>query len=325
MSTCSFVTIRDLTKKYKIGQTNQEIEALKQINLTIYNRDIFGIIGESGSGKTTLLRCLSGLESITSGTIEFTNASYKKPGMIFQHFNLFNSKTVFQNIIFPLALKKGNKKDILSKGEELLQMVGLIDKKNVYPSQLSGGQKQKVAIARALATCPEILLCDEATSSLDPLGTQAILQLLLELNRKFGLTIILITHQMEVIKQICNRAAILEKGEIKESGPVGDLFCSPVHACTKRFLSRDVPSHLIQTELLRLCFRGEEAKKPIITEMLSKYDISVNILHGGIDCLQQEIIGNLVVEMTGDSEEKKNALFFLREKGVIFEVIKPCL
>ncbi len=318
------VLIKNLTKKFQ-----SESLALKEINLQVTRGDIFGIIGMSGAGKTTLMRCLTALERPSEGQIlisgeEITSlegaklrSARKKIGMIFQHFNLFSSRSVLDNIAYPLELEGVSRTERLEKARSLLQLVGLGEKERYYPAQLSGGEKQRVAIARALIHDPDVLLCDEATSALDPHNTQAILELLAGLN----LTIILITHEMEVIKQICTHVAVLEHGEVVESGYVADLFANPKHPTTKRFLQNivhELPEYTPSEDstLLRLTFTGESAKQPIISNLVKRHEIEVNILHGGIDVLKTNTVGNLVVELKGAIEERVRARAFLETQGV---------
>ena len=239
------ITFENITKTYG-GKTH--VQALKGISLTINDGEIFGIIGKSGAGKSTLVRCINMLEKPTSGKViiddkELTSmsdsqlrAERKNIGMIFQHFNLLSSRTVFDNIAFPLELIGASKEVIASKVESLLELVGLTDRQYNYPSQLSGGQKQRVGIARALASDPKILLCDEATSALDPQTTQSILELLKDINKRLGITIVIITHEMAVIKAICDRVAVIEGGVIKEQGRVIDIFASPTSETMKEFV-----------------------------------------------------------------------------------------
>lgn len=327
--------IKNLTKQF--GQAF----ALKRINLEIKRGEIFGIIGMSGAGKSTLIRCLTLLEKPTEGKIflrdeEITSLSdkelrhfRKKIGMIFQHFNLFSSRNALENITYPLELDNVSYSARVERADELLDLVGLKGKEKNYPPELSGGEKQRVAIARALARFPDILFCDEATSALDPHSTQTTLELLLQLNRKLNLTIVLITHEMEVIKQICTRVAVLERGEIVELGKTADLFAAPKHPTTKRFLqnlAHTIPEHLLvkkeNQELLRLSFTGKSASEPVISRLIREHAVEVNILLGGIDRLQSESIGNLVITLSGSAEERLKACQFLEKQGVIWEKIR---
>lgn len=330
----AIIQIKNLTKYYPPAY------ALKEIDLSVGPGEIFGIIGMSGAGKTTLIRCLTLLEEPTEGEIfiggeELTSLSQrelrlarKKFGMIFQQFNLFSSRSVLDNVAYPLEIEGIALQERHTRARELLGLVGLRSKENKYPSQLSGGEKQRVAIARALANRPSVLLCDEATSALDPRTTHSILELLAELNEKLNLTILLITHEMDVIKQICTHVAVLEHGEIVEQGATAALFAHPKHPTTQRFLqnlTHEIPPYFVpedpSKELLRLSFTGESAGQPIISRMIREFRVDVNILLGGIDVLKTETIGNLVIELSGESEERSKACHFLTTYGVGWERI----
>ncbi len=312
--------------------------ALKNISFNVNKGDIFGIVGLSGAGKSTLIRCLATLERPTSGKIYVDDADItrmtgvslrsfrRKSGMIFQHFNLFSSKTVAENIAYPLKI--AGKEDSM-RIKELLSLVHLHGKGSAYPAQLSGGEKQRAAIARAIAVQPKILFCDEATSALDPKTTKEILNLLKELNQRLGITIVLITHAMDVIKQICNHVVVLEKGEIVEGGAVSKVFTDPQHSTTKRFLqnrAHDIPEHFFKTrsdrcQLLRLNFKGETASEPIIAHMIKQYDVEANILLGWIDNVQGVMVGTLVIELIGEPEKISSALIYLQNRSVHCEVL----
>jgi D-methionine transport system ATP-binding protein len=300
--------------------------------------EVYGIIGTSGAGKSTLFRCLTGLEFPTSGQIlidevdiathskEAVRFFRKRVGMIFQHFNLFSSRNVFDNICYPLEIADFSKKARYTRVQELLALVGLEGKEMLYPSQLSGGQKQRVAIARALITEPKILLCDEATSALDPTMTQQILELLRKLNSYLGLTIVLITHEMAVVKEICTRLSVIDQGTVVETGSVGDLFTKPMHEMTKKLLGtlhHEPPEvyDLGKGEIIRLCFRGENTHKPIISQIIKNYDVGVNILLGSIDKLVTENVGNLVIELSGTREEREKVRLFLQNNDIHWEAI----
>ena len=324
----SVVSIEDLTKRY-----GEEHLALGGIDLLVKKGEIFGIIGMSGAGKTTLMRCLTALERPSEGRITIAGeeitalrggdlrCARKKIGMIFQHFNLFSSRTALDNITYPLEIEGVSKEERDKKGRELLALVGLKEKEGHYPAQLSGGEKQRVAIARALVHEPVVLLCDEATSALDPRTTASILELLAELNERLGLTILLITHEMEVVRQICTHVAVLEHGVVVEQGAVADLFAKPKHPTTQRFLQHmvhEIPDRVREDRtLLRLAFTGESAGQPIISRLIRAHGVEVNILLGGIDILKTETIGNLVVEISGSSEERSQARTFLEGQGVV--------
>ncbi len=332
------IEIKSLSKSYNLDK--QIVHALKDISVSIDKGDVFGIIGLSGAGKSTLIRCLAALVAPSSGTIFFHGQDIaklaneqlrdfrKNIGMIFQHFNLLTSRTVAENIAYPLEIT--GSKDKEKRVDELLALVGLSGKKHAYPSQLSGGEKQRVGIARALATNPEVLLCDEATSALDPKTTREILNLLKSINKHLGVTIVLITHSMEVIKQICTKVAVIEKGQIVEEGLVANVFADPQHVTTKQFLqnsSHEIPPEFFKKpspnrKLLRLCFKGEVAGEPIISELVRKFNVDANILLGWIDRLQTTTIGTLVIELMGTPEGIQSALKYFSEKSVQYEVIE---
>lgn len=307
----------NLIEVKKLRKTFNSKLALVDISFEVAQGSIYGIIGQSGAGKSTLLRCLVDLEKPSSGSVSVKG----KFGMIFQHFNLFSHLTALRNVEFPMS------RPSREKALHLLDLVGLKDKRHLYPAHLSGGEKQRVAIARALADDPKILFCDEATSALDPESTQNILSLLTRLNRELNVTIVLITHEMDIIKSICTHVAVLDEGEIVEEGRVGDLFFDPKHPKTRRFLAtiqHDEPSGVsTHGEMLRLHFRNESAKSPIISHLVKESNVDVNILLGGIDVLKEETIGTLIVELTGTLPEREKAHVFLKEKGIHYEVL-PC-
>lgn len=335
-----FLSISRLSKRYCLQNTTTA--ALSEISLEVDYGDIFGIIGKSGAGKSTLIRCLAGLEKPDEGEILVEGKkilqmagkelfSYRHQiGMIFQHFNLLSSRTVAGNISYPLEIRGMPEKERKKRVDEVIELVGLQTKKDEYPARLSGGQKQRVGIARALAGRPYLLLCDEATSALDPQTTQEILSLLKELNQKLGLTIILITHEMEVIKQICNKVAVLEKGALVEVGTALDIFTHPKHPTTKQFLQKavhEIPPYFFQKPyadrtLLRLTFRGGKGSEPIISRMVKQCDVDANILLGWLDFLEETLIGTLIIELTGLQERQQQALHFLRENQIHYEVLK---
>lgn len=329
------IQIEGLTKSYK----NQE--ALSSVSLTINRGDAYGIIGASGAGKSTLIRCLATLEQPTKGTILLNGENVgslskkelrsvrKKIGMIFQHFNLLSSRTVAENIAYPLEVQGYSAEAIKTRVDEMLTLVGLEAKKNSYPAELSGGQKQRVGIARALAASPDVLLCDEATSALDPKTTRDILSLLKKLNETLKLTLVVITHEMDVVKQLCNKVAVVHKGKIVESGSLLEIFSTPQHATTKEFLqhtTHELPTHLFKRKsphgiLLRLSFKGKEAGQPLISQMIKKHDVDVNILYGWLESLEGMLVGNLVVDILGQEPAQKEALLFLESHQVHYEVL----
>jgi len=329
------IQIQDVKKNYK------DAIALDGITLSIDAGDVFGIIGLSGAGKSTLIRCLARLVIPTSGSVLFHGkdmASMQKKelrsfrknvGMIFQHFNLLHSRNVAENISYPLEIAGLSKEEQTRRVDELLKLVGLEGKKEAYPSQLSGGEKQRVGIARALANQPEVLLCDEATSALDPKTTREILSLLKQVNQKLGVTIILITHEMEVVKQICNRVGVIEKGQIVEEGSVVEVFADPRHPTTKQFLqssSHEIPPEFFKEasprkKLLRLRFKGKASAEPVISHLVRKFDVDANILLGWIDRVQTFSIGTLVIELEGSPDSIKSALTYLEHKHIDYEEI----
>lgn len=325
------IEIKNVSKVFKTKKN--QVDALKDINLTIDKGDIFGIIGYSGAGKSTLIRCINGLEVPTSGEVNIFGENItslkekelrpirKKIGMIFQHFNLMHSKNVFENIAYPLRSQKLSKETINNRVKALLELVDLEDKLYSYPSQLSGGQKQRVAIARALATDPEVLLCDEATSALDPQTTQSILALLKKINKEMGITIILITHQMEVIKQICNKIAVMEHGKILETGGLVEVFTKPKSQITKDFISKDVhferltlPKEGEVSKMLYLKYIGSSAGNPLISTLSRNFDVTANITFGNIEKLQDTLVGNLVIDLQGSALEIDKALNYIKEQ-----------
>lgn len=328
----------------KVFQTSSgQVTAVDSVNLEIKKGEIFGIIGYSGAGKSTLIRMLNLLERPTDGTVtidgkDLTKVSAKELrlarqqiGMVFQHFNLLWSRTVYENIAFSLEIAGVKKNEIKPRVLELIQLVGLSGKENNYPSQLSGGQKQRVGIARALANNPKVLLCDEATSALDPQTTDEILDLLVTINRKYNLTIVLITHEMHVIQKICHHVAIMENGRIVEQGDVLTVFRTPSHSVTKRFVKQvvneDESLNMLDTLLkqfpdgkivLLKYFQGN-AEKPFITNVIRKYDVDINIIHGKVVQTQDGGYGSLYVQLTGN--DINSALNYLKEAGVEIEVM----
>jgi len=333
------ISIEGLYKTYTGKEGNTE--ALKDVNLRIEKEDIFGIIGLSGAGKSTLIRCINRLEEPTKGSIIIEDKDIVKLndnelrdmrrniGMIFQHFNLLSRKNCKENIAFPLKIMKYEKREIEKRVDKLLEIVDLKDKKLAYPSQLSGGQKQRVAIARALATNPKILLCDEATSALDPNTTSSILKLLKSINETLGITIVMITHQMEVIKEVCNKVAVISDGSIIEQGNTYDVFSKPSHPITKSFI-RDVSLNIDKdnvddpenTKIVRITFLDKKTKEPLIYKIIKNFDIEANILAGQMNNIQGRTYGNLVVGLKGTDDKIKDAIRYLKEQSVIVEEMK---
>ncbi|SDV51080.1 methionine ABC transporter ATP-binding protein [Chitinasiproducens palmae] len=323
------------------------VEALRDINLSIGSGEIFGIIGRSGAGKSTLVRTLNLLTRPSEGTVVVAgrdltrlNAAALREarrdiGMIFQHFNLLSSRTVYENVALPLELAGKSRSEIEATVAPLLDLVGLAAQRDRYPAQISGGQKQRVGIARALANRPKVLLSDEATSALDPETTRSILELLRQINRELGVTIVLITHQMEVIKQICDRVAVLETGRVVESGRVIDVFLRPHHEVTRAMIGDVIASELPpalkariaerlvagRDHLLRLAFTGAGVGDPVLSETIRRYALEISILHGQVDEIQGQAFGSLAVLASGDARQVGEAIDFLRGKGVIVEEI----
>ena len=325
------------------------VKALKGIDLTIERGEIFGIIGLSGAGKSTLIRCINMLERPTAGKVivdgqDMTAMSEKELrkarkniGMIFQHFNLLSSATVYDNIAFPLRLSHTPEEEIKKKVLPLLDLVGLADKAHQYPSQLSGGRKQRVGIARALASEPKVLLCDEATSALDPQTTRSILELIQDINRKLSLTVVVITHEMQVIKDICDKVAVIENGVIAEQGTVLEVFTNPQKPITKDFisvlLSNELPAAFRGGEvsktplpgaylLLRLTFIGESADDPVLAGMIRKFpEIEVTMLFGNLDQIKSTPFGRMIIGITGPEARIQEALQYLRQQDLKEEVI----
>ncbi|GAP22356.1 methionine ABC transporter ATP-binding protein [Leptolinea tardivitalis] len=322
------IEVIDLKKNYSLK--DQIITALDGVTLTVEAGEIFGVVGLSGAGKSTLIRCINMLEKPTSGTIvvngqEVTSlppAELRKArqriGMIFQHFNLLSSRTVAQNIAFPLEIVNYPKEKRKDRIAELLSLVGLMEKANAYPSQLSGGQKQRVGIARALASEPEVLLSDEATSALDPQTTTSILELLRDLNRRLGLTILLITHEMNVIRQICDRVAVLQDGRIIEQGTIDELITRP-DSLISRALLPQFEKQTISSEAtsVTITFMGEAADQPVLASLVRNYDIDVNIIAGNLQKIGKNRVGKLQVEISG--KQVNAALLHLMNLGLRVE------
>ncbi len=335
------IEVRNVSKSFP-GR-DQTVEALKDVSLSVEKGDIYGVIGMSGAGKSTLIRCLNHLETPTEGQVfvdgknleEMTKkellAQRQKMGMIFQHFNLLMQKNVIDNVMFPLSIQKVPKKEAAEKARGLLKTVGLEEKENVYPAQLSGGQKQRVAIARALASDPEILLCDEATSALDPQTTSSILDLLKEINQTMGITIVIITHQMSVIRKICNRVAILCEGEKVEEGTVEQVFNHPKTTVTRQLLMGDpdvnteegivLPEELRESKRLRIVYSTNSAFEPVIANLVLKYKTPVNILKADTKNVGGLAVGEMILGLPDDPEVQKEIEDYLIEKGLEIEEV----
>ena len=347
------INIEHLDKTYHLK--NADVHAVDDVSLQIESGQIYGVIGYSGAGKSTLVRCLNFLEIPDSGSIEIegfgkVNASQenldisqkklrelrRSIGMIFQHFNLLDRSTVFDNVAYPLKYTGLSKQQIETRVDELLDLVDLADKKHVYPSQLSGGQKQRVAIARALSNNPKVLLSDEATSALDPDATESILKLLKDLNKRLGITIILITHEMSVIKSIANRVAVMENGKVVEEGDVYDIFANPKEEITKKFINSSsalsnitklienqtiVPTDTPASKLIKLTFTRDSVGSATISKKSREYNVDVNIMLANVDVVNADALGGIIASIEGTRENVQSAIDFLHESNVRVEVI----
>ena len=326
------IEIKNLSKTFATADGN--VEALKDINLSINDGDIFGIIGMSGAGKSTLVRCINMLERPTSGTVlingrdigklsaEELRRVRRRTTMIFQSFNLLMQRSCLANICFPLELAGMKKAEAKKRAEELLELVGLSDKANAYPAQLSGGQQQRIAIARALATDPEVLLCDEATSALDPKTTRSILELIKQINEQLGITVIIITHQMNVIEDICTRVAILENGTVVEEGEVSKVFSNPASDAGKNIVSPEERALIesgIDERIIRLVFNGSAAAgRPVIAQMALDEGISANILYASTRFIGDKVFGRMLLGLPRDNDDADRAIDYLHRSGDIF-------
>lgn len=334
------IELRHLHKQYKTKKGT--VTGVHDVSLTIPKGTIFGIVGHSGAGKSSVLRCINLLERPTSGEVivdgvnltsltgEGLRLARQKIGIIFQHFHLISSKTVFDNVAFALKAAGKSATEIAPRVLELLKLVGLSDKADHYPAQLSGGQKQRVGIARALANDPQVLLCDEATSALDPMTTQSILSLLREINQALGITIVLITHEMDVVKELCHQVAIMHNGRVIEEGAVYDIFADPKQPLTKEFVQNSLEFKLPRKlwdkrdpngRIVKVLFRNEAAEQAIISDMLKQIPVKANILHGKIDYIGDKPLGTFIMEVTGDSKELEQALQFLINQSCGVEVV----
>lgn len=332
-----------------VDDHKREVNAVRNVSLKVERGDVYGIVGYSGAGKSTLVRTINLLQPPTEGKVFVNNneitalgkndlrEARKKIGMIFQHFNLMDSRTIFDNVAFPLKRSDLTKQEIAEKVTELLELVGLADKAKAYPSQLSGGQKQRVAIARALANDPEILLCDEATSALDPKTTSSILELLKKLNKELNLTIVIITHEMQVVKEICNKVAVMENGNVIERGSLLDIFTKPKNQLTKDFINtathvdQGIETVLLHPTLLnlekddvliKLSFVGGSTGEPLISKLSNDFQVTGNILFGNVEILQDIPVGTLLLVLSGTPAKIAEAIRFLQDSGVTVEVIE---
>ncbi|WP_061775646.1 methionine ABC transporter ATP-binding protein [Levilactobacillus senmaizukei] len=341
MTNEAIIQLKDIDVTFHTkGQT---VNAVKNVSLTVNRGDIYGVVGYSGAGKSTLVRVINRLQRPTAGTVSVNGqailnlrpkelrAARTKIGMIFQHFNLMASRTIADNVDYPLkggSLSRAERKD---KVDHLLDLVGLTDKASDYPAQLSGGQKQRVAIARALANDPEILISDEATSALDPKTTSSILELLKRLNQELGLTVVLITHEMEAVKEICNKVAVMDEGAIIERGSLVDIFSQPKQPLTRDFINTatQIDQALVKIykqadkldlgdtqQLVQLQYVGDQTDSPLITELYKRYGVVSSILYGNVEILQDTPLGNLIVVMSGEPDKLTAAWDYCQEQGV---------
>jgi len=345
----SMIVLENVSKTYApTVPTARPIPALRNVSLRIIEGEIFGIIGKSGAGKSTLVRCLNALEQPSGGSIlidrenithmpaKLLRVARRQIGMIFQHFHLMSSRNVYDNIALPLQFIGYDKYEIEVRVVPLLELVGLSDKMFAYPAQLSGGQKQRVAIARALANQPKVLLCDEATSALDPKTTQSILELLKQINQSLGITIVVITHEMDVIKSICDRVAVLHQGTIVEESSVIDLFTRPQSDVAKELIKINTRSEMpnalrrklvaMPTDgchyVLRLSFRGKAAQEPLMARVIQRFDLTINIIQAHLETVREEMIGIMIIEAVSDGEDGiPPAIEFLEEQGIHVEVL----
>lgn len=341
MEVVNLIELENIRVNFK--QKDKLIKAVDGVNLKIEDEDIFGIVGFSGAGKSTLVRCINLLQRPNEGRVlvngkdllsmstKDLRSKRRKIGMIFQHFNLMKSRTILDNVIYPLKHSKLSKKEKIEKAKKLLSLVGIVDKQGAYPGELSGGQKQRVAIARALANDPDILLCDEATSALDPQTTLQILNLLKDLNKKLGITIVIITHEMQVVKEICNKLAVMENGKVIEVGTAIEIFSKPQQKLTQEFIktannldsvleslraNKELISLKDDERILELSYLGTSTTKPLIVEIYEQFKVKTSILWGNIEFISNIPLGTLIVKIKGDEENLKSAFHFLEKEGV---------
>ena len=332
-SILALIELNHLTKTFK-GKT-QTVDALKDINLQIEQGDIFGIIGMSGAGKSTLVRCINFLEQPTSGSVVIDGKDLasltpkelrqlrQQVSMIFQHFNLLSQRDVRGNIAFAMEIAGMKRPQIEKRIDELLEIVGLTDRQHNYPSQLSGGQQQRVAIARALATNPKIILCDEATSALDPTTTTSILNLLREINRKMGITIVIITHEMSVVESTCTHVAIIDDGRLAECGTVESVFSQPKSAAAKKLIFRTTgaDSGAMGERMIRIVFEGSSADEPTISDLAMQCHVAVNIRYADTREVSGKLFGQMILQLPEDHLQQEKAIHFLQNKGLRVEEV----
>lgn len=331
----NIIQLKNISKTFVTDKG--EFKALEDINLDISRGSIYGIIGMSGAGKSTLVRCINYLEIPTEGSVVIDGKELgsltekglreerKSIGMIFQHFNLLQQKNVIDNVSFPLRINGVNKKDSHKRAAELLEIVGLADKANSYPVQLSGGQQQRVAIARALAGNPKILLCDEATSALDPQTTKSILELLKNINEKYGITIVIITHQMAVVREICSHVAVISKGHIVENGEVSEVFSRPKTKEARELIMLESGENTWYNEsseddnCVRIVFTENSAYEPVISNMIKKFNCDVSIYQADTKKINGKTTGEMIIGLPKDNELSRQLKDYLTEKGIIVE------
>ena len=332
-SILALIELNHLTKTFK-GKT-QTVDALKDINLQIEQGDIFGIIGMSGAGKSTLVRCINFLEQPTSGSVVIDGKDLasltskelrqlrQQVSMIFQHFNLLSQRDVRGNIAFAMEIAGMKRPQIEKRIDELLEIVGLTDRQHNYPSQLSGGQQQRVAIARALATNPKIILCDEATRALDPTTTTSILNLLREINRKMGITIVIITHEMSVVESTCTHVAIIDDGRLAECGTVESVFSQPKSAAAKKLIFRTTgaDSGAMGERMIRIVFEGSSADEPTISDLAMQCHVAVNIRYADTREVSGKLFGQMILQLPEDHLQQEKAIYFLQNKGLRVEEV----
>ncbi len=332
------IRFEDVSVSFK--QKRKRVEAVKDVNFSIREGEIIGIIGSSGAGKSTLLRTINGLQNPSSGTVNVDGQIVGKLkdrnlrllrsniGMIFQHFNLINSKDVYSNIEFVLTENGKSKKEAAERIDELLRYVGIEDKKHAFPEQLSGGQKQRVAIARALANNAKILLCDEPTSALDTETTEAVLNLIKKINKELNITTVIITHELDVVKEVCDRVVVMDGGEVVEIGDVYDVFTKPHNEFTETLLKKEnkfsIPRNVLENAkgtVIRVEYYNENAERALIAEAIRKFDVKINILHGKIEFIKKQPLGVLYICVDGTEEQKRDALEFIKDNAGKTEVL----
>lgn len=330
--------LEDVSVNFRVGRN--DLHAVRHASLAIADGDVFGIVGTSGAGKSTLLRTINLLQKPSSGAILIDGvdiSNYKgrdlrelrsSIGMVFQHFNLINAKTVYDNVAFPLRVLGARDAEVALRVPELLDLVGLTDKAGTYPAKLSGGQKQRVGIARALANGPKLLLCDEPTSALDLETTNAILDLLRDINRKLGITIVLISHEMAVVKKICTKVAVMSEGTIVEVADAYSIFATPVHAVTRALVANtldvELPERLrgaVQGTLVKVLYKGARAEEPVLSDTVARFAVGLNVLHGKIEYIGGQPLGIMLLDVTGPGDMVALSIEYVRNRTASVEVL----